>query len=141
VSVLVDSTIWSLALRRKPEKLSESEQALVQEWRSLVRSDRALICGVVRQEVLSGVRHEAQFEKLRDALEPHQDIPLEGLDYVQAARFYNRCQSGGVAGGTVDMLLCALADRMEVPVFTTDGDFEHYARHLSLRLHAPRKPA
>ncbi len=50
---------------------------------------------------------------------------------------FNLCRSHGINGSHVDMLLCALAHRNGVPIFTTDGDFPDYARHLPIHLHEP----
>jgi predicted nucleic acid-binding protein len=58
-------------------------------------------------------------------------------DFEEAARANNTCRAAGVAGTLVDMLLCAVAARLDAPVFTTDADFTRYARHLPLRLHRP----
>jgi hypothetical protein len=35
------------------------------------------------------------------------------------------------------MLICAMAYRYDVPIFTTDPDFLGYAKHLPIRLHEP----
>ncbi len=53
VMVLVDTSVWSLALRRKPEHLSPREQLLVAEWSELVREGRVQMIGPIRQELLS----------------------------------------------------------------------------------------
>ena len=56
VTVLVDTTIWSLALRRRPDQLSPSDLELVSEWQDLAETNRAVLTGIIRQEVLSGIR-------------------------------------------------------------------------------------
>jgi hypothetical protein len=33
------------------------------------------------------------------------------------------------------MLICAMAHRLGLPIFTTDPDFSGYAKHLPIRLH------
>lgn len=135
MNVLVDTPVWSLALRRKPENLSVREQRVVDECAELVREGRALMAGPVRQELLSGVREEAQFERLRRSLAAFPDTALEEDDFVRAARFYNRCRKQGIIGGPIDLLLCAVASRARVAVFSTDRDFAHYGRHLPIQLH------
>jgi hypothetical protein len=66
--VLVDTPVWSLALRRKPEQLSPRERQLTETLAELVRAGRVQLLGPVRQELLSGIREEAQVRKLRDYL-------------------------------------------------------------------------
>ena len=133
--VLVDTSVWSLALRRKSADLSVSEQSLVQQLRDLIREDRVQLPGVVRQEVLSGIRHPEQFEKIRSFLRPFPDEPLDIEDYEMAAQVNNSCRAKGIAVSGVDALICAIALRKEFPIFTTDSDFKHYARVLGLKLH------
>jgi len=61
--VLVDTPVWSLALRRKPADLNPREQAPTQAQAELIRESRAQIIGLIRQELLSGIREPECFEK------------------------------------------------------------------------------
>jgi len=97
--------------------------------------------GVVRQELLSGVKSAVVFESLRTHLRAFPDIECETADYEEAASFCNRCRSKGVQGATVDFLICAVAARRRIAVFTTDGDFERYSRILGVKLHRPDRSA
>lgn len=135
--VLIDSTMWSLALRRRSHQLSILEQELVAEWIELVSTGRAVLTGPIRQEILSGIRAAEAFEALREKLSSFRYLEVLPGDYDQAARFFNLCRSHGIAGSHVDMLLCATAYRYGVPVFTTDRDFLHYALCLPIALHQP----
>lgn len=136
MNVLIDTTIWSLALRRRREKLSGEEQDLVVEWEDLAGSGRAVLMGPIRQEVLSGIREEKVFEALQIRLSKFRSLEVLPGDYDQAARFFNLCRSKGIAGTPIDMLICAAAFRHDLPIFTTDPDFPQYARHVSIRLHS-----
>ena len=137
MTVLVDTTIWSLALRRRAHQLSLVEKRLVEEWADLVISGRAILIGPVHQEVLSGIRSEEVFEALHEKLSAFHCFESLPSDYVEAARFFKLCRSGGVVGSHVDMLICAMAHRYGVAIFTTDPDFSSYAKHLPIRLHQP----
>ena len=97
-----------------------------------------MLVGPVRQEVLSGIRDERVFGRLRQALRAFPDEPLTAEDYEHAASCGNVCRRKGVAGSAVDSLLCAIALRRRVAIFTTDGDFALYAKHLPIQLHRPR---
>jgi predicted nucleic acid-binding protein len=134
VSVIVDTSVWSLALRRR----RASAQPVATELTSLIRDGLASIIGPIRQELLSGVPSPQQFEVLREYLRPFPDLPLEMNDYEEAAAFYNRCRSKGVQGSNTDFLICAVAVRYQAPILTTDEDFTHFARVLPIRLHGPR---
>ena len=134
--VLVDTTIWSLALRRQRKK--PGEQLLTGELSELVRELRVILIGPVRQEVLSGIPEPAKFELVRQHLAAFDDLPIVRADYEEAARAFNACRKRGVQGSHIDFLICAVAMRQGAAVFTTDRDFANYARHLDLILHRPR---
>ena len=92
--------------------------------------------GPIRQEVLSGIRSEAQFTRLRRHLESFPDLPVITEDYVTAAEYYNLCRSKGIQGSNTDFLICAVANRNKFSVFTTDRDFELFSRHIGITLHS-----
>lgn len=134
--VLVDTSVWSLALRRKPEHLSAHERRLTEALAELIREGRVQLVGPVRQELLSGIREETQYRRLRDYLRAFPEQPLEAADYEEAAHMNNRCRNQGVAGSAVDFLICAAAQRRGWTIFTTDRDFQNYEAVVPLRLHA-----
>lgn len=137
--VLVDTPIWSLAMRRRKEVLSTKDRVLENELAALVQTRRAHLIGPVRQELLSGLREEAAFLRLRDLLRPFPEPALIPEDYELAAEYSNRCSASGIAGSPTDFLICAVAARRDWQVFTTDRDFIGYARHLPITLYRPRE--
>ncbi len=132
--VLVDTSVWSEALRRA--KAVETD--VVREFRNLIMEHRVDIMGPIRQEVLSGLREDAQFEKLERHLAAFPDIALAGDDYVTAAKFFNRCRGKGVQGSNTDFLICAVAVRRRLAIYTTDKDFPLFAKHVPIILHEKR---
>ena len=96
--------------------------------------------GSIRQEILSGLRDPKAFDALREILGDFRYLEILPTDYDDAARLFNTCRSHGIAGTSVDLLLCAVALRLGVPVFTTDRDFEHYSRVLGVELHTLKNP-
>lgn len=138
MSVLVDTSVWSLALRRKASGLSTEERAIVAELTHLIREGRARIIGLIRQELLSGIKNSSQYEKLRNILRTFPDETLETTDYESAAEAGNKCRAKGVAVTAPDMLICAVAEARQWFVFSTDLDFQKYERVLALKLHIPR---
>jgi len=134
VNVLVDTSVWSLALRRA----KRVDDTAPRELAELIREGRVVMMGPVRQELLSGIKVKAQFELLREHLQSFPDLQLETLDYEEAAAAFNRCRERGIQGSNTDFLICAAALRRDVSIYTTDGDFKHYARVLKVELHEPR---
>ena len=133
---LVDTSVWSLALRRDDGQQHPERE----ELRRLVSAHRAEIVGPIRQEILSGVRDRVQFARLETHLAAFPDIPLLTEDYVTAAKFFNVCRSKGIQGSNTDFLICAVAVRCDLVIFTTDGDFRHFAKFLPIVLHEAKKP-
>jgi len=129
--VLVDTSVWSLALRRgEPAGIAEAV-----ELGRLIAAHAVEVIGPIRQEILSGVRDTAQFERLEAHLAAFSDLPLTVDDYVTAAKFYNLCRAKGIQGSNTDFLICAVAVRHDLSIFTTDGDFSCFARCLPIMLH------
>ncbi len=139
--VLVDTSVWSLSLRRQARNLTEAPNRIFDEFAELIGEARARLIGPVRQELLSGIRTDAQYQRLRHVLRAFEDPSLAVEDYEEAARLANLCRARGVAGSPTDFLICAVALRREWSIFTTDQDFLRYARLLPLQLHQPRPGA
>jgi predicted nucleic acid-binding protein len=133
--VIVDTSVWSLALRRK----QPSAVAVTAEFARLIDLGEALIAGPIRQELLSGITTQTQFKLLRERLEAFPDIPVHTADYERAAACFNQCRTQGIQGSNTDFLICALALRLDLPVFSLDQDFARYAHVLKVRLHATAK--
>jgi predicted nucleic acid-binding protein len=134
VKVLIDTSVWSLALRRRhPER----ETVLVEELARLIADFEVAMIGPIRQELLSGIREEGQYLALREKLRAFPDLRLESADFEMAARFFTQCRAGGVQGSNTDFLLCAVGHLRGMPIFTTDKDFDAYSRTLGIKLHRP----
>jgi len=128
--VLVDTSVWSLALRRRAPA-----HPAVDELRRLIVAGRATLIGPIRQEVLSGIRDPRMFEALRERLAAFDDEPLGTADFVRAAEFFNRCLARGLQGSNTGFLICAACERHGMPLFTADDDFRRFARVLPIKLH------
>ena len=131
MTVLVDTSVWLLALRRS----LPVSAAVTDELAGLVRRGEVVMIGPIRQEVLSGVKDTAQFKRLRDHLRAFPDVSLESADFEEAATCFNRCRAKGIQGSNTDFLMCAVAVRRGLAIFTTDGDFTEFRRVLPLTLH------
>ncbi|MEQ8221107.1 MAG: PIN domain-containing protein [Candidatus Eremiobacterota bacterium] len=134
MNVLVDTSVWSLVLRRLKSNISE-ETAIAEELKELIKEMRVSIIGPVRQEILSGISDKNQFDKLKDFLRPFSDLPIETDDYEKAAEFYNICRKSGIQGSHIDFLICAIAVRYELEIFTSDKDFLLYSKYLPVTLY------
>jgi len=121
VKVLVDTSVWSLALRRRDAAgLSPKDQSVKLELAQAIEDGRVVMVGMIRQELLSGIKAPTQYEKVKSALDAFRDEPIDTADHEYAARLYNECRSHGNESGPVDMLICAVAVRRGWNVLSTD---------------------
>lgn len=132
--VLVDTPVWSLALRRRSVDLSEAERRLTQALYRLIQQHRVCLLGAIRQEILSGIRQETQFQRIRDFLRDFPNFDLDSAHYEDAAQLSNTCRRAGIATSAVDMLICSVSLRSAWEIFSTDRDFDQYKRVASIRL-------
>ena len=131
MKVLVDTCIWSHALRSKKPEF----EAQVKSLETLIADQCMLIIGAIRQEVLSGYSDLNKFETLKTRLSYFENTPILDEDYITAARFYNECRQKGVQGSHIDLLICAVAVRLNIPILTSDKDFGFYQQHLPIKLY------
>jgi predicted nucleic acid-binding protein len=120
MKTLIDTCIWSLALRRNRSQLSEVENGLVSQLNQLIQSRSARIIGPIRQELLSGIRDAARFSELERLMDPFRDEEILPNDHVEAARLFNLSRSKGVESGPIDILLCAVSIRLDYGILTND---------------------
>lgn len=133
--VLIDTGPLSIWFRRSAKRLNSAELRVRSEVTRLIDEFDVPLLGLVRQELLSGIRDRAVFEEIAEALRSTPDIPLEIGDYERAAACSNQCRAHGIAPSIADMLICSVALRNEWPIFTQDNDFSRYARVLPIKLH------
>lgn len=135
MKVLVDTCIWSLALRRK----RANNNFFVRELQELIKEFRVQMIGSIRQEILSGIRSIDQFDLIKERLRSFVDLEIITSDYERAAEFFNTARMKGVQGANTDFLICAVAERRHMAVFTNDKDFKLFQKCLPLKLHTPRR--
>ncbi len=134
MKVIVDTSVWSLALRRN--KVQENK--VVEELEELIKEVRAQLIGPVRQELLNGIRSEKQFRVLKKHLRAFKNLDIETEDYELASEYFNKARKTGIQGSNTDFLLCAISTRLRMPIFTTDKDFLNFQSVLPIELHRIR---
>lgn len=130
MKVIVDTAIWSLALRR-----TEPDKNACQELTLLIEEQRVILLGPVRQEILSGYSEESRFELLRSRLSYFDNEPVLDEDYIKASQYHNLCRRRGIQGSHTDFLICACAFRLQAAIYTSDRDFQQYSKVLPIVLH------
>lgn len=134
MNVLVDTTIWSLAFRKNNHSINESH--IIEKLKELISEYRVRIIGPIRQEILSGISVKSSFSSLQEKLEFFEDLEIYTSDYIRAAEMYNICRQKGVQGSHIDYLICAVSERNHLSIFTLDGDFSFYAKHIPILIYS-----
>lgn len=129
--MLVDTSVWSLALRRDRPPASR-EVSLLEE--AITRGETVLMTGVILQEVLQGFFVEKRFRDLEKRLQAFPLLELARADYVSAAEIRSRCRTKGIQVATIDAQIAAAAIGHGCLLLTTDDDFRHISRHFPLKL-------
>ncbi len=131
MTVIVDTSIWSLALRRNaPDKNPEAEIL-----RKLIEGgENIYLLGIILQEILQGVKEPQDFRKLREHLDAFPLIDLKKEHYIKAAELKNHMIKKGIQASTIDALIAAAAIETDCILYSNDKDFYHIARHSKLRL-------
>ena len=131
MTLLVDTSVWSLALRRDAAVTDPEVQELKD---ALLGTEVVVTTGLVLQELLqgfSGPKASAQI------IERFAALPLlqpDREDHVAAAGLRNTCRRAGVQIGTVDAVLAQLCIRHDMVLLSTDNDFARAAKHCPLRI-------
>jgi len=131
--IACDTSALSQFLRRSPD--TQNDVALNVE--KLIDSNELALFGIVRQELLSGIKLTAHFELIDLTT---QALPLffaDDEDHTAAARFFNACRSKGIQGSPIDFLICAMAVKRKFLIYTTDPDFELYEPIIPIELYRP----
>ncbi|HTN99195.1 MAG TPA: PIN domain-containing protein [Microthrixaceae bacterium] len=126
--LLVDTSVWSLALRRDQPARSRH----VRRFNDALMEGEVVLTGVVLQEVLQGLVSGPTKDRLSAELSKLSLLVPDREDHVLAAEFFTTCRHKGVQLATVDALLAALCSRRGLVLLSTGKDFAHAARHIDL---------
>jgi predicted nucleic acid-binding protein len=132
MKVLVDTSVWSLALRKK--EYSEEDKKVIIKLTKMIRQLNLVMIGPIRQEILSGIKNKDIFEELKTKIGIFEDLEIMTRDYELAAEYFNECRNHGIQGSHVDYLICAVAVNNKLKIFTLDKDFVQYQKYIPINI-------
>ncbi len=135
MSLLVDTSVWSLALRRDAEQTAPEVRAL---RNALLGADQVFTTGLILQELLQGFAGPKARTQLLGRFSALAFLQPDREDHIEAAEVRNSCRRRGVQVGTIDALLIQLCRRHDLVLLSTDQDFHAAAKHVEFRLWAAR---
>ena len=134
MSLFVDTSVWSLALRRDGPSSALQVTALV---KAIENGEPILTTGLVLQELLQGFSGPKTRQQILDRFSALPLLVPDRADHVEAAALRNTCRRHGVQIGTIDALLAQLCIRHSLLMLSSDRDFQGMANHCALRLWQP----
>lgn len=129
--IIVDTSIWSLALRRyTPSRNPETEilRKLIEQGENI------FLLGIILQEILQGVKELQDFKRLKEHLDIFPMLEVEREHYVKAAELKNHLSRNGIQISTIDALIATASIVNNCYLYTNDKDFYHIAKHSKLKL-------
>jgi len=131
VSLFVDTSVWSLALRRDNPQDGNEVKLL---RRALSGGIAVFTTGLVLQELLQGFLGAKASSQIIERFAALPFVIPDRVDHIQAAEIRNRCRRKGIQTVTIDALLAQLCLRHDLELLTTDNDFKHISKVFPLRL-------
>jgi predicted nucleic acid-binding protein len=127
----VDTSVWSLALRRDPPVRSAEASVLVH---ALEHGETVLTTGLVLQELLQGFSGPKSRDQIIERFSALPLIVPAREDHIHAASLRNRCRQAGMQIGTIDALLAQLCLSHDLIMLTADHDFRRIGEHAKLKV-------
>lgn len=134
MKIIVDTDVWSEAFKKKGLDKSEHHRELL----LLLEEGRVELLGIVKMEILCGIKDKVVFQKVRNRLKAFKEKSLDSEIYEMAAQFFNLCRSKGIQGSNNDFIICAASVIWKCPILSKDKDFSHYQKHIPIEIHEPR---
>lgn len=132
MNIVVDTSVWSLILRRPHVDPANPYVAL---FRRHVENGTGIhLVGNILQELLDGVKGASDFERLIKAMEPFPLTSAKRSSYILASKLRNHCRSRGIQASPGDFFISAACIENGYPLLTSDADFSLIAKHSELIL-------
>ncbi len=131
MKLLIDTSVWSEALRRKDKSLNSSETIV----RKIIdNNDEIVVIGIILQEILSGISDRRLFSEIKNILNDFSYLEMARDDYIYAAELRNKCKQKGITAGSLDFLIASVAIRNKLKLVTFDKDFINISKHADLKI-------
>jgi predicted nucleic acid-binding protein len=128
--VLVDTTIWIDFLQHPASQNADNLESLIKEY------NRAVLCGIVLQEVLQGIKNDKSHAATKEQLQKFPYLDMGKEVYLAAATLYRSLRAKGITVPSADTAIAALAILNHIPLYTGDEHFSIIAEHSRLKLYS-----
>ena len=129
--VIIDTSVWSEALRRKKNTINSSETII----RKIIEKDiEILLLGIILQEILSGISNEKLYYEIKKILDDFVYLETTKNDYIYASELSNKCRSNGIKAGSIDYLIASTTIQNDLHLVTYDKDFVNISKYTDLKI-------
>ncbi|MCZ8157532.1 MAG: PIN domain-containing protein [Leptospira sp.] len=131
MNLLIDTSVWSEALRRKNKSVNSEDTFLFQ---IIKNEEEIFITGIILQEILTGIKNEKLFDEINHHLRFFNFVNPTNIDHVLAAKLRNDLAKKGVTVASIDVLIAQIAISNNLTLATFDSDFERIATNSKLKI-------
>ena len=129
--VIIDTSVWSEALRRKKNTINSSETII----RKIIEKDiEILLLGIILQEILSGISNEKLYNEIKKILDDFVYLETTKNDYIYASELSSKCRSNGIKAGSIDYLIASTTIQNDLHLVTYDKDFVNISKYTDLKI-------
>lgn len=132
MNLFVDTSVWSLALRRDTPSSGTEVSYLIE---ALEGGAQVFTTGLVLQELLQGFSGPRNRQAMIERFAALPFLVPDRRDHIEAADLRSQCRRQGLQVATIDALLAQLCIRHDLAMLTTDRDFAAIAEVHPLHLH------
>jgi len=126
--VLIDTSVWILALRKSPPP------AVTDEVSHLLAENRVAIVPLIRLELLGVTKSLNEFNRLKDRLSALHQIPADEANWEAAIQLAFKLRQQGRAIPYTDIIIASAAIVNECMLLHSDGHFDLMAESTDLNV-------
>lgn len=131
MNLFVDTSVWSLALRRDTPSSGTEVSCLIE---ALEGGAQVFTTGLVLQELLQGFSGPRNRQAIIERFAALPFLVPDRRDHIEAADLRNQCRTRGLQVATIDALLAQLCIRHDLAMLAADSDFAAIAEVHPLHL-------
>jgi len=126
--VLVDTSAWLLALRKKYlPSVKERIDILLGE-------DRVATAGIIKLELLGGAKTESEFYRLKSRLDALFTVETDESVWERASELAFELRRQGITVPYTDILIASSALKLKASILHVDYHFDLMAKHTEIKV-------
>ncbi|TGM74266.1 PIN domain nuclease [Leptospira mtsangambouensis] len=131
MNLLIDTSVWSEALRRKNKSVNSEDTFLFQ----IVKNEEEIfLTGIILQEILTGIKNQKLFDEINNHLRFFNYVTPTNKDHILAAQLRNDLAKKGITVASIDVLIAQIAISNNLTIATYDSDFNKIAENSKLKI-------